>query len=126
MTSRRDTPDAGLWRTAVEGFNRIVFDDASRLKMNSGPDASISRQARVRFWKEVADVYEVFLVGCCGRALPTDNLPAAAVKADESLEMTVLNILGDDILKSPIDASADVILSPRCVIKISSIKGLVN
>lgn len=109
MTSRRDTPDAGLWRTAVEGFNRIVFDDASRLKMNSGPDASISRQARVRFWKEVADVYEVFLVGCCGRALPTDNLPAAAVKADESLEMTVLNILGDNILKSPIDASADIL-----------------
>lgn len=109
MTSRRDTPDAGLWRTAVEGFNRIVFDDANRLKMNSGPDASISRQARVRFWKEVADVYEVFLVGCCGRALPTDNLPAAAVKADESLEMTVLNILGDNILKSPIDASADIL-----------------
>ncbi|XP_048135952.1 protein MON2 homolog isoform X2 [Rhodamnia argentea] len=109
MKSRRDNPYAGLWRTAVEGFNRIVLNDVGKLKMNSGPDANISRQARVRFWKEVADVYEVFLVGCCGRALPTDYLPAAAVKADESLEMTVLNILGDDILKSPIDASADIL-----------------
>ena len=33
------------------------------------------------------------------------------MEANESLEMTLLNILGDKILKSPLDAPHDVIFS---------------
>ncbi|GAB4855419.1 hypothetical protein Ancab_024046 [Ancistrocladus abbreviatus] len=108
MTTRRDTPDGSLWRLAVEGFNRLLVHDISRLSMNQ-PDPSISRPTRVRIWKEVADVYEIFLVGYCGRALPSNTLSAAALKADEYLEMAILDILGDKILKSQIDAPIDIL-----------------
>lgn len=109
MTTRRDNPDGALWRLAVEGFNRILVDDARNSAINAGLDSGASKPARTRIWKEVADVYEVFLVGYCGRALPSDSFSTVDVKTDESLEMTVLDILGDKILKSPIDAPFDVI-----------------
>ncbi|KAJ6384364.1 hypothetical protein OIU78_027638 [Salix suchowensis] len=81
MTTRRDSPD----------------------------DLKISKTASMRIWKEVADVYEIFLVGYCGRAIPSNSLSSEALKADEALEMTVLNILGDKILKSPIDAPSEIL-----------------
>ncbi|XP_024186995.1 protein MON2 homolog isoform X2 [Rosa chinensis] len=109
MTTRRDNPDGSLWRLAVEGFNRILVDDASNSTVNAGSDSGASKPARTRIWKEVADVYEVFLVGYCGRALPSDSFSTVDVKADESLEMTILHILGDKILKSPIDAPTDIL-----------------
>lgn len=109
MTTRRDTPDGTLWRSAVECFNIILLDDLSKLASNSGPDPGINKPVRIRFWKEVADVYEIFLVGYCGRALPSKSLSDMALKADESLEMTILNILGDKILRAQIDAPVDVI-----------------
>ncbi|XP_071724220.1 uncharacterized protein [Rutidosis leptorrhynchoides] len=109
MTTRRDNPDSGLWRLAVEGFNRIVLDDISKLAVDCAPDSKISKPARMRVWKEVADIYEIFLVGYCGRALPPNSLSATSLKADESLEMTILNILGDNILKSAIDAPPDIL-----------------
>ena len=119
MTTRRENPDGALWRLAVEGFNRILVDDFCKLALDGGLDSSISKPARTRIWKEVADVYEIFLVGYCGRALPSDSLSTAVVKADESLEMTTLDILGDKILKSPIDAPYDVmfLLIKLCTIQ---------
>ena len=108
MTTRRDNPDGSLWRLAVEGFNRILIDDASNSTVNAGSDSCASKPARTRIWKEVADVYEVFLVGYCGRALPSDSFSTVDVKADESLEMTILHILGNKVLKSPSDAPIDV------------------
>lgn len=119
MTTRRDNPDGGLWRLAVEGFNCILVHDISTLALNSGPDQSSSRPARIRIWKEIADVYEIFLVGYCGRPIPSNSLSSLSLKADESLEMNVLDILGDKVLKSQIDASPDVSfilsrVSPSC------------
>ncbi|KAH9688326.1 ARM repeat superfamily protein [Citrus sinensis] len=106
----RDNPDSSLWRLAVEGFNHILVDDVTKLAANFWQDMKISRPARLRVWKEVADVYEIFLVGYCGRALPSNSLSAVALSgADESLEMSILDILGDKILKSPIDAPFDVL-----------------
>ncbi|XP_058086558.1 uncharacterized protein LOC131233785 [Magnolia sinica] len=105
MSTRRDNPDGALWRLAVEGFNCVLVDDVSRLNMDQGIDPP----ARTRMWKEVADVYEIFLMGSCGRALPSDALSPAALKADELLEMTVLNVLGDNILKKQIDAPIDIL-----------------
>ncbi|XP_034218282.1 protein MON2 homolog isoform X4 [Prunus dulcis] len=109
MTTRRDNPDGALWSLAVEGFNRVLVDDARNSAINAGLDSGASKPARTRIWKEVADVYEVFLVGYCGRALPSDSFSTVDVKTDESLEMTVLDILGDKILKSPIDAPFDIL-----------------
>ncbi|KAL7239326.1 hypothetical protein ACSBR2_005270 [Camellia fascicularis] len=109
MTTRRDNPEGGLWRLAVEGFNRILVDDVSKSTTNCGPDTTVSRPARIRIWKEVADVYERFLVGYCGRALPSNSMSATVLKSDESLEMNILDILGDKILKSEIDAPPDIL-----------------
>lgn len=115
MTTRRDNPDSSLWRLAVEGFNHILVDDVTKLAANFWQDMKISRPARLRVWKEVADVYEIFLVGYCGRALPSNSLSAVALSgADEPLEMSILDILGDKILKSPIDAPFDVSHGLNC------------
>ncbi|XP_057962995.1 uncharacterized protein LOC131154318 isoform X2 [Malania oleifera] len=108
MTMRRDSPDSALWRIAVEGFNCIIVDDIRRIAL-TGPDPSISKPARLRVWKEIADIYEIFLVGYCGRALPSNSISAVALKADESLELDILNILGDKILKANIDAPVDIL-----------------
>ncbi|KAK7391922.1 hypothetical protein VNO78_20346 [Psophocarpus tetragonolobus] len=106
MTTRRDNPDCSLWRLAIEGFNRVLVDYVTKLT-NGGPDSSISKPVRMRIWKEIADVYEIFLIGYCGRALPSNSLSAVVLEADESLEMSILNILGDTILKLPVDTPTD-------------------
>ncbi|WOG82786.1 hypothetical protein DCAR_0101954 [Daucus carota subsp. sativus] len=108
MTTRRDNPDGALWRSAVEGFNRILIDDVSNLP-SCGPDLATHRPARIRMWKEVADVYEIFLVGYCGRALASESLSAASLKADELTEMNILDILGDKLLKSELDAPHNIL-----------------
>ncbi|KAE9589615.1 putative mon2, dimerization and cyclophilin-binding domain, guanine nucleotide exchange factor [Lupinus albus] len=108
MTTRRDNPDSALWRLAVEAFNHVLVDYVSKLTIG-GPYLSISKPVRTRIWKEIADVYEIFLVGYCGRALPTNSLSAVALEADESLEMSILNILGDTVLKLPIDTPMDIL-----------------
>ncbi|XP_027363555.1 protein MON2 homolog isoform X3 [Abrus precatorius] len=108
MTTRRDNPDSALWRLAVEAFNRVLVDYNTKLT-NGGSDLSISKPVRTRIWKEIADVYEIFLVGYCGRALPSNSLSAIVLEADESLEISILNILGDTILKLPIDTPTDIL-----------------
>lgn len=117
MTTRRDNPDSALWRLAVEAFNRVLVDYVSKLT-NGGPDLSVSKPVRTRIWKEIADVYDIFLVGYCGRALPSNSLSALVLEADESLEMSILNILGDTVLKLPIDSPMDVSTSPIIIMLI--------
>lgn len=109
MTTRRECPDGALWRLAVEGFHCILVDHINKLSVNDGLDPSIYRSARIRIWKEVADVYEIFLVGYCGRAIPSNSFSAISLKSDESLEMTILHVLGDKILKSQIDAPVEIL-----------------
>ncbi|XVE62867.1 hypothetical protein DITRI_Ditri06bG0154300 [Diplodiscus trichospermus] len=109
MTSRRDNPDGSLWRVAVEGFNRILVEDFSKVAVDGGPDSKINKPARLRIWKEVADVCEIFLVGYCGRALPSNSLSVVTLKEDESLDMTMVNILSEEILKSPVDAPIEIL-----------------
>ncbi|CAH9087132.1 unnamed protein product [Cuscuta europaea] len=109
MTTRRDNPDGTLWRIAVETFNKFLVDDLSKLTKSSGADIANVRTAKIRVWKGVADICEIFLVGYCGRALPSTALSVLALKADESLEMSILDILGDKILNSQIDAPTDIL-----------------
>uniref|UniRef100_A0A803KPK7 Protein MON2 homolog n=1 Tax=Chenopodium quinoa TaxID=63459 RepID=A0A803KPK7_CHEQI len=109
MTTRRDSADGVVWRLAVEGFNRILVTDVIRLSQKDENHPCNSRSARNRIWKEVADVFEIFLVGYCGRALPSNVLSTVALKADISLDMAFLTILGDEILKSQIDAPSDIL-----------------
>ncbi|PIN26597.1 hypothetical protein CDL12_00664 [Handroanthus impetiginosus] len=109
MTTRRDDPDGNLWRLAVDGFHHILIDDVGKLNLASEKDLTITRSSRNQIWKEVADVYELFLVGHCGRALPAHALSAAARQRDEYLEMNILDILGDKILRSETDVPLDII-----------------
>ncbi|KAG5602480.1 hypothetical protein H5410_033850 [Solanum commersonii] len=67
MITRRDNPDGSLWRLVVEGFS--LLDDIRKLTGNAGPKFTITRPAIMRIWKEVADIFEIFLIGYCGRAL---------------------------------------------------------
>ncbi|GAU21414.1 hypothetical protein TSUD_32450 [Trifolium subterraneum] len=106
MTTRRENPDSALWRLAVEAFNRVLVDYITE-STNGDPRSGITKPVRTRIWKEIADVYEIFLVGYCGRALSSNSLSAVALEADESLEMTILNTLGDTVLKLPIDTPMD-------------------
>lgn len=112
MTTRRDDPDGTLWRSAVDGFHRILIDDVRNVNPALGTDLTITKSSRTHVWKEVADVYELFLVGHCGRALPSNRLSAAAHQTDESIEMNILDILGDKILMADADLPPDVISTP--------------
>ncbi|XP_056845937.1 uncharacterized protein LOC108812514 isoform X3 [Raphanus sativus] len=109
MMTRRDNPDGSLWKVAAEGFNRLLVEDVKICSVGDDTDLKISKTARVRIWKEIGDVYEIFLVGYCGRALSSNSLPAAALKANENLEMALLDGLGDIILKSTVDAPREVL-----------------
>ncbi|XP_020876863.1 protein MON2 homolog isoform X2 [Arabidopsis lyrata subsp. lyrata] len=109
MMTRRDNPDGSLWKVAAEGFNRLLVEDVKLCSVGGETELKISKTARIRIWKEIGDVYDIFLVGYCGRALFSNSLPAAALKANETLEMALLNGLGDIILKSTVDAPREVL-----------------
>ena len=111
MTTRRDNPDSALWRLAVEAFNRVLVDHVTK-STDGAQHLGVTKPVRTRIWKEIADVYEIFLVGYCGRALSSNSLSMVALEADESLEMTILNTLGDIVLKLPIDTPLDVSFLP--------------
>ncbi|KAK1288620.1 hypothetical protein QJS10_CPB19g01189 [Acorus calamus] len=104
MCTRRDNPNGSIWRSAVEGFNHVLIDDLSRTDFQMD---NLNRSSRTRLWKEVADAYETFLVSSCGH--PSQALSAEVLKADESLEMEVLHILCDKLLKAQIDAPTDIL-----------------
>lgn len=103
MATRRDNPSGQLWRLAAEVFSRLLLGDIDLLKGDSN-----SKLSRTRMWKEIADVYENFLVGSCGRALSSEALSSSELQTDELLEMSILHVLGEKILKKQIDAPTDV------------------
>ncbi|CAI9102822.1 OLC1v1001167C1 [Oldenlandia corymbosa var. corymbosa] len=107
MVTRSDNPEGSLWRLAVEGLNQILVHDVTKVTADTGID--LPRASRIHIWKEVADVYEIFLVGHCGRALPSSALTPSVLKADESLEMNILDVLADKILKCQNDAPLDIL-----------------
>ncbi|VFQ65743.1 unnamed protein product [Cuscuta campestris] len=86
-----------------------MVDDLSKVTKSSTTDIANIRSAKVRTWKAVADIYEIFLAAYCGRALPSNALSVLALKAGEFLEMNILDILGDKILNSQTDAPADIL-----------------
>lgn len=108
MTTRRDYPKGALWRLAVEGFNKLLLEDVKTIHPVYKMDQTTYRLPRARLWKEVADVYETFLVGSCGRAFPSDTPAADVLKADEFIEINFLNVLGDKVLMAQMDAPTDV------------------
>lgn len=109
MNTRRDNPRGTLWRVSAECFNRVVTDEVRQENDECRSDMNSYRLSRARFWKEVADVYETFLVGSCGRVLSSDVPSADSVTADEGLEMTVLMVLGDSVLKQQREAPVEVL-----------------
>nr|CAB3478457.1 unnamed protein product [Digitaria exilis] len=117
MNTRRDNPRGTLWRISAECFNRVVTDEVRQDNADCKSDVNSYKLSRARFWKEVADVYETFLVGSCGRVLSSVVPSADSVTADETLEMSVLTVFGDDILKLQKDAPVEV---SCCIAKASS------
>uniref|UniRef100_A0A0D9V6A8 Protein MON2 homolog n=1 Tax=Leersia perrieri TaxID=77586 RepID=A0A0D9V6A8_9ORYZ len=109
MNTRRDNPKCTLWRVSAECFNRIVVDEVTHNSADFKSGMSSYKLSRARFWKEVADVYETFLVGSCGRVLSSDVPSVDSVTADETLEMTVLTVFGDNVLKLQKDAPVEVL-----------------
>jgi len=109
MNTRRENPRGTLWRISAECFNRVVTDEVRQDNADCKSDVNSYRLSRARFWKEVADVYETFLVGSCGRVLSSDVPSADSITADETLEMSVLTVFGDDILKLQKDAPVEVL-----------------
>ncbi|KAJ0982542.1 hypothetical protein J5N97_010797 [Dioscorea zingiberensis] len=109
MSTRRDNPKGTLWRLAVEGFNNLLLEDVKTVHPDYKMDQTISKLPRARFWKEVADVYETFLVGSCGRALPSDAPTVDVLKADEFIEINFLNVLGEKVLTAQMDAPTDIL-----------------
>ncbi|KAF8766177.1 hypothetical protein HU200_007680 [Digitaria exilis] len=109
MNTRRDNPRGTLWRISAECFNRVVTDEVRQDNADCKSDVNSYKLSRARFWKEVADVYETFLAGSCGRVLSSDVPSADSVTADETLEMSVLTVFGDDILKLQKDAPVEVL-----------------
>lgn len=104
MNTRRDNPTGSLWRISLDCFNKLVADDGrSPSLLDAKTETTAYRLTRARLWKKVADVYEIFLVGSCGRALTSDVL-----KADELIEMNFLKVLGEHVLKGQVDAPVEV------------------
>uniref|UniRef100_A0A0E0JPA3 Protein MON2 homolog n=1 Tax=Oryza punctata TaxID=4537 RepID=A0A0E0JPA3_ORYPU len=109
MNTRRDNPKGTLWRISAECFNRVVVDEVTHDSDDCKSGMSSYKFSRARFWKEVADVYETFLVGSCGRVLSSDVPSVDSVTADETLEMAVLTVFGDNVLKLQKDAPVEVL-----------------
>ncbi|KAI5060182.1 hypothetical protein GOP47_0024602 [Adiantum capillus-veneris] len=116
MCTRRDAPFGNLWRTATTAFNTILLEDIVLVSMLERPckgqtDKLSSGPGRPRFWKEVADVYEAFLVGSCGRAVTvsTESCSDDHMKVDELLEQNVLEVLCNTVLKTCQAAPSEVI-----------------
>lgn len=108
MTTRRDNPNGTLWKVAVDGFNNVLIDAISRIGMENKVDQNSYKILRANIWKEVADVCEIFLVGSCGHVLSSSSPSVEALEADEFIEMNLLNILVDRVLKSQTDAPLEV------------------
>ncbi|MCO5552454.1 hypothetical protein L7F22_005965 [Adiantum nelumboides] len=116
MCTRRDAPFGSLWRTATTAFNSILLKDTVSVSLLERPSKGQTERlssgpGRPRFWKEVADVYEAFLVGSCGRAVTvsTESLSEDYLKADEIIEQNVLEVLCNTILKACQTASSEII-----------------
>ncbi|KAB8083719.1 hypothetical protein EE612_006015 [Oryza sativa] len=113
MNTRRDNPKGTLWRVSAECFNRVVVDEVTHDSADCKSGMSSYKFSRARFWKEVADVYETFLVGSCGRVLSSDVPSVDSVTADETLEMAVLTVFGDNVLKLQKDAPVELYIGDK-------------
>ncbi|XP_042398524.1 protein MON2 homolog [Zingiber officinale] len=126
MTTRRDNPNGTLWKVAVDGFNNVLIDAISRIGMENKVDQNAYKILRANIWKEVADVYEMFLVGSCGRVPSSSSPSVEALEADESIEMNLLSILVDKVLKCQTDAPIEILerlvtTLDRCASRIDSL-----
>ncbi|KAJ7563609.1 hypothetical protein O6H91_03G117100 [Diphasiastrum complanatum] len=134
MAMRRDSPDASIWKTAVTAFNNILeqsfADDlASEQKLSEKRSLVNDGPRRPQFWKELAESYENFLVGACGRAatLSSDEtVPSDSLKTNELLEARVLDVLCGKVFAVCQDAPHEVLerlvnVIDRCAARTSAL-----
>lgn len=116
MATRRDSPKEKLWKTSVNAFisvlrRALICDTVDSDHYFAQENLVASGTIRSRFWKEVADVYDKFMVGACGRAI---SLPAGVtiepevLDADEQVENMVLYFLTDELLTCCQDSPREV------------------
>lgn len=118
-----DSPLCSRRKVAVEGFKHVLEDalvpdvvNVPLVPSSQGQRGPVVEAGRSQFWKDVADVYEKFLMGACGAA---DCVPAGqsiapeAVKADRVLEVSGVDLLCEKALKSCQDAPSEVDSVPR-------------
>eukprot|EP00249_Psilotum_nudum_P022267 c28446_g1_i3 orf=509-5821(-) len=116
MSTRRDFPNNSLWRTAVGAFNQILSRNLFSVNITKQPlgqdgNELCSGSGRPRFWKDLTDVCETFLVGACGRAVtvPAEGIQQEILQADELLETNVLDVICNKLLKFCKDAPLEII-----------------
>ncbi|BBN13645.1 protein MON2 [Marchantia polymorpha subsp. ruderalis] len=124
MATRRDFPGEELWRAAVGSFNQVVQESLipDSLEFAQSPDGK--GHSRHRFWNQLADVYENFLVGACGRVFSSTGDGTDTQQADELLEASVLDVLCEKVLNNCQDAPNEVVarlveIIDRCGARIS-------
>lgn len=124
MLLRRDTPEGQLWRTALRAQVAILEtslqpDDAtSAFPPDSPGETANESPPKARLWRELADLFEKFLLGTCGRAVaqPSSSLPTPeSLTADEELENLLLNCLCSKVLSRCLTSPPEVspIYSPH-------------
>lgn len=89
----------------------LICDTAGNEHHLAQDNLVASRTIRSRFWKEVADVYDKFMVGACGRAIPVPaglTIEQEDVDAHEQVENMVLCFLTDELLTCCQDAPREV------------------
>ncbi|KAJ8475568.1 hypothetical protein OPV22_019295 [Ensete ventricosum] len=126
MSTRRDNPNGTLWKVAVDGFICVLINAITGVNSENKFDQNIYKSFRASLWNEVADVYEIFLIGSCGRVLSSRTPLVEALLADEVIEMNVLSTLGDKVLRSQIDAPLEILerlitTLDRCASRIDSL-----
>ncbi|KAL2622814.1 hypothetical protein R1flu_003019 [Riccia fluitans] len=129
MATRRDYPAEELWRVAVGSFNHVVQeslipDHVSADPIQQSPPDGKGYSSRHKFWNQLAEVYENFLIGACGRVFHTSAADGTDTAADELLEASVLDVLCEKALSSCQDAPYEVLgrlveIIDRCGARIS-------
>jgi hypothetical protein len=135
--TRRDMPDSDLWRVAVRSFKQILdsvlgapetapdwniasppaeaidsasienWTEALQRRLDSQTPETLGELGRPRLWKELAELFEEFLLGACGKP-QLGGVPADVAKSDEQLEGVALDTLCERVLAHCREAPEEV------------------
>lgn len=127
MITRRDAPDSDLWRVAVRCLKQVLdaalgtpesspdwniasptaeavdsssledWTAALQRRLEGDPSEALGELGRPRLWKELAQLFEDFLLGACGKPA-LGGIPPETARSDEQLEGVALDALCERLL----------------------------